>query len=256
MSALDDDDPPRLRALTHELPAELSAALETMPSEEATAEELRAVAAGVHRVLAAEPPKPAPQRSRSRGAASRRVLSLALTFAVGAGAGVVVTVGVFMASRPPHLEPASSTPLPSAAPTVPRERAAPPASTPPPATPARAETSAPSVRPGSMPSGSARNAVDDDEKSDSLPSQDELALVARAQAALARTPGAALSIVGEHERRFPEGALVQEREVIAIDALLRLGRQADAEARATRFHQRFPTSAHGRRVDVLLEVRK
>jgi hypothetical protein len=46
--------------------------------------------------------------------------------------------------------------------------------------------------------------------------------------------------------------LVQERELVVIDALLRLGRRAEAIARAARFHQQFPTSVHGRRIDVLL----
>jgi hypothetical protein len=35
---------------------------------------------------------------------------------------------------------------------------------------------------------------------------------------------------------------VQEREVIAIRALLLLGRDAEAKARAERFHRRYPDS--------------
>ncbi|HEY0468635.1 MAG TPA: hypothetical protein VGC79_30785 [Polyangiaceae bacterium] len=82
--------------------------------------------------------------------------------------------------------------------------------------------------------------------------REEFALLARAQAVLARNPGLALALASDHERNFPNGALVQERELVAIDALLRLGRRAEASGRAARFHQQFPSSVHGRRIDVLL----
>jgi hypothetical protein len=48
--------------------------------------------------------------------------------------------------------------------------------------------------------------------------------------------------------------MAQEREVIAIDALMRLGRADGAKARAGRFHAAWPDSAHGRRVDALVEL--
>jgi len=80
--------------------------------------------------------------------------------------------------------------------------------------------------------------------------------LARAQAALSNSPKAALALAAEHDRAFAGGgALAQEREVIAIDALLRLGRRTEAELRTQRFHRQFPASAHGRRVDVLFDVR-
>jgi hypothetical protein len=53
---------------------------------------------------------------------------------------------------------------------------------------------------------------------------------------------AALDAVTRHERRFPNGVLVQEREAMAIRALLLLGRGDDARSRADRFRQRFPDS--------------
>jgi hypothetical protein len=85
-----------------------------------------------------------------------------------------------------------------------------------------------------------------------LGSRDELALLARAQAALASDPATALSLVNDHQARFTRGALAQEREVVAIDALLRLGRRSEALGRAVRFNQQFPGSVHARRIDVLL----
>ncbi len=80
----------------------------------------------------------------------------------------------------------------------------------------------------------------------------ELALIRRAQDTLAADPARALALTDEHLRRFGDGMLAQEREVVAIDALVRLGRLDTARARAARFHQRWPRSAHGRRVDVML----
>lgn len=80
----------------------------------------------------------------------------------------------------------------------------------------------------------------------------ELALIRQAQDALRTSPSRALALAETHERRFGDGALGQEREVVAIDALARLGRTDAARARAARFSARWPTSAHRRRVEVIL----
>ncbi len=80
----------------------------------------------------------------------------------------------------------------------------------------------------------------------------EVALLADAQAVLAQQPAESLARCEDHSRRFPRGTLVQEREVLAIDALVRLNRRAEAEARANRFRAAFPRSGHLRRIDALL----
>jgi len=76
----------------------------------------------------------------------------------------------------------------------------------------------------------------------------ELALLRAARAALAADPAGALRLTDRHAQRFPAGVLREEREVIAIEALARAGRQADARARADRFAASFPSSVHGERV--------
>jgi hypothetical protein len=86
-----------------------------------------------------------------------------------------------------------------------------------------------------------------------LPSVDELSVLHQAQAALRRNPAEALALSARHAREFPGGALAQEREVIAIDALLRLGRRDEATSRAQRFAARYPGSAHAQRVAQLLK---
>jgi len=77
----------------------------------------------------------------------------------------------------------------------------------------------------------------------------EPVLLEQARRALAGSPATALALTNQHAARFPHGVLVQEREVIAIEALRRLGRGAEADRRATAFAQAFPGSAHQRRVE-------
>jgi hypothetical protein len=84
--------------------------------------------------------------------------------------------------------------------------------------------------------------------------QIELALVDSAEQALRRgDPQMALDLASEHESSDETGQLVEEREVLAIDALARLGRWQEATARAARFLDRFPASTHRLRVERILE---
>jgi hypothetical protein len=130
---------------------------------------------------------------------------------------------------------------------------------PPPAPPKLAETS-PFIRRGgsvrSRHADTARSAVggrpvavatppgDESGLRDELNLRDELQLIGRAQQVLPHDPGHALALTEEHERRYRVPLLAQEREVIAVAALSKLGRTSEARARAERFVQRFPDSAH------------
>jgi len=72
---------------------------------------------------------------------------------------------------------------------------------------------------------------------------DEQRTLDRAQAALrADDPANALSLCNDDAILFPHGNLAQDREVIAIDALTRLGKMSDAKARAKKFEHDFPSS--------------
>ena len=55
-----------------------------------------------------------------------------------------------------------------------------------------------------------------------------------------------------HPPRFGDGTLAQEREVVAIEALVALARLPEARERAARFSARWPHSAHARRLAVIL----
>ena len=77
----------------------------------------------------------------------------------------------------------------------------------------------------------------------------EAAILLQARRALRLDPAQALRWIREHEKRFPNGSLSQEREVLAVEVLRALGRSAEADARLTRFRERYPESIHGRRID-------
>ena len=67
-------------------------------------------------------------------------------------------------------------------------------------------------------------------------------LVEDAKRALATDPSRALDLAMQHERT--QGGLVEERDLVIIEALLRLGRADEARPRATRFLRVFPASTH------------
>lgn len=81
----------------------------------------------------------------------------------------------------------------------------------------------------------------------------ELSLLQRARRILPRDPARALALADEHGERFARGSFVEERELLAIESLLALGRRAEAEARATRFMRAHPQTVHAHRLSVLLE---
>jgi hypothetical protein len=71
----------------------------------------------------------------------------------------------------------------------------------------------------------------------------ERALLDIARTALGRGDGAnALANADDHARRFPRGALSEEREAIAVQALLLERRRQEAKDRAERFRRAYPKS--------------
>jgi hypothetical protein len=81
------------------------------------------------------------------------------------------------------------------------------------------------------------------------PAESEAEFLERARGALGQSPAAALSLANQHRARFPAGVLAEEREVIAIEALKRLGRTAEAERRIEAFARRFPGSAYRKKLE-------
>ena len=72
---------------------------------------------------------------------------------------------------------------------------------------------------------------------------EERALLEMARTQLGRSEFAAsLQALSNHSRRFPKGRLVEERESLAVAALVGARRYDEAKARAARFERVFPSS--------------
>lgn len=80
----------------------------------------------------------------------------------------------------------------------------------------------------------------------------EAALIDQAHRELTANPARALQLTEMHRRLYPRGLLVQEREVIAIDALARLGKARAAEQRGSAFRNEQPHSIHELRLREVL----
>lgn len=72
----------------------------------------------------------------------------------------------------------------------------------------------------------------------------EIELLRNARATLPVDPAEALAITERHRSAFPRGALAQEREILAITALVKLGRSDAATKRAEQFRSAYPKSAY------------
>ena len=70
-----------------------------------------------------------------------------------------------------------------------------------------------------------------------------------ARKAMPDDPARALRLLTDHQRHYPEGVFVPEREVLAIEALRGLGRTAEANARLRLFKARYPNSFHLQRLE-------
>jgi hypothetical protein len=222
-----DRDPVRLSAGTSEAPEELRSLLEQAKQDVPTDRELTHLAAAL-----------APL------AATTTIVSATAAKVVGAlvVGGALVGGGAWLLGGSPRPETGAAQPAAASATaqpaSVPKQ---PPPESEPIATPepeASEVAPAPSVthvpkRGSDVPTSSGVSEAD---------------LLQSAQAALRSNPRRALALTREHRRRFPNGALAQEREVIAIEALSKLGRTDDARGRAGRFKQQYPNSAHQRKV--------
>ena len=80
----------------------------------------------------------------------------------------------------------------------------------------------------------------------------EAALLLNAREQLASDPGQALAIASEHHRLYPRGQLGADRDFIIVDALMRLGRSEEAEARAKPLIAAAPNGIYAQRLRRLL----
>jgi hypothetical protein len=80
----------------------------------------------------------------------------------------------------------------------------------------------------------------------------ETQILRDARLVLDRDPRSALALSEQHRRDYRNGSFAQEREFIAITALVKLGRNSEAKERAARFVTAYPSSPYRARLERLL----
>jgi len=92
--------------------------------------------------------------------------------------------------------------------------------------------------------------------SSAAPAEDGLVgeerLLNEAHEALAASPKRALSLAQSHAKRYPQGQLVAERELIMIEALVGLGRRREAEALGRQLRETAPNNIYEERLAEIL----
>jgi hypothetical protein len=263
-------DPPRLLEPGSDAPAWLRSSLDAGVRDVPGPKRLARIAAGLpHGPVGPGGGDPGPGPTQPRPPLSPLSPGLPSVFsgaAIGAALGLaVVGAGWLVSPRaadpppPPRAAPIAAVtaavpaPLQPGPAKAPARRARAPVERP---EPLPSVAAGPAASAGSEPPGPAVATGPEPGPSSAEPdppaAETESAILQRAQDALNGDPARALALTDLHLARFPGGGLAQEREVLAVAALLRMGRSADARARATRFAASFPTSAHRRRLEVLI----
>jgi hypothetical protein len=181
--------------------------------------------------------------SASGGAAAATGLTVlkATTIVVLVGAGIVAATRAV-------LTPAVPTP-PSAAAAAPPPRSPPDDQPPPPSAPPAPVADPAAARPVKVahpaprPAAAATAALADNARASQL--REESAMILDARRVLrGGDPARALALLDAARARFPAGILVQEREALTIEALVRAGQRALATKRAEAFLRDYPKSPH------------
>lgn len=241
LSELGSEAPDGLRNLLHVGRDDLPNKAQMDGLELRLASLLGPIAAGAPAPVPTPPSAPAPGAA---GAGSAAPAAGGAIKALAIGAVVVAVAGVaWLSTSGRRAEEAPKSAAPVEAPAAPPPLTSAPANGPetPPASPQSARVEATQAPHAASETAHRPGAAKEESVS-------EAALLAQAQAALGKNPRRALALTREHKRRFPDGALAQEREVIAIEALKRVGDDESAQRRATEFSERYPDSAHRRRV--------
>ena len=274
-----EDDPLRLKSGS-EAPPELSRALRALGKRDRDAARLARVADKLGALLDAPPPVPTSGLRKLLGtkagitgivAGIAGLGLLAYQLATGQPEASVTQppaappepAALVPSQEPPPPPAASSTPEPAApsgtnsrrsrrhaAPTRPTAHS-PAASVGPASAPASApqpsSDSAPAPRPSPTPVAE-KAPVPAAPAAQQAEQRSEVQLLFEARNVLPQQPAAALRLLDEHAARFGKGQLAPEREVLAIEALRKLGRTAEATQRLQRFQSQYPRSIHLRRL--------
>ena len=249
------EDPERLAEAADD--ALLRDLLEAGRDELADAEQLSAVAAKLGPILAAGSGAAAGAAGTAKAASALGGGAVAKLLGV-VGVGTLIAVAALQLVKPsssgldtPWLASAPPGSSATSAPALPVVEVAPSSAETQPSA-ALGSTNAPSPDPSAPRRHASSAPVESASPAEPVKPDSEAKVLKRAQDALRADPARALAICDEHRRSFPRGLLGQEREVITIGALMRLGRSGEAETRARRFAALHPSSTHLRRIETLL----
>jgi hypothetical protein len=231
----DPDDPIRLCDPGSQAPSELSALFREAPLELPSEQRFEAM-----RLRLPGTPLAAvePGASLTRSALAKAVIGV-----VALGIAGVTAVWVAQPGEKPVVLPAPA-----------RSASIPETSSEPTRPPSPVESEAPApLESAPVPAAApprTQEKVGENRRPDVAPKRaDEALLLERARRALSSDPALSLALVRRHRSEFPNGVLRQERDVIGIEALRRLGRSDEARRKADEFQRDFPNSPHGRAVE-------
>jgi hypothetical protein len=192
------------------------------------------------------------------------VLFSAKSLAMGAAVGIVTVAAVThrvpwssttqrTIALPPATAAGTHTQRSHPTPTAPPEPTAAPVQTPMAEPPMGPPMAAPKVTPA-VPRASQSHASNLDATEREIDALErEASLLESARASLANAPARALELVERHAASFPNGKLAVERELVAVDALERLGRRSEARARGEALLRRASGNIYEDRIRRLLE---
>jgi hypothetical protein len=188
-----------------------------------------------------------PAAGQGAAPASGSAAFAGLTVAKGAvivaliGAGIVASYRTMRGPISPITQPSAPAPAPA-----PHEQPQLPSESPAPGDEPSAEAPRSVKIAHSTPrqNAAATKEVVENARASQLREESEMILGAR-RVLRAGDPLRALTLLDVARARFPEGILVQEREALSIEALVRSGQRALATKRAEAFLRAFPKSPHG-----------
>ncbi|HMI89914.1 MAG TPA: hypothetical protein VK509_01060 [Polyangiales bacterium] len=180
-------------------------------------------------------------------ASSRWIAGITAALVLGLGAYRLIAPTAERRELPAATAPRSSATAPAVAPAVTRTVQSPAsAATPPSAVAPQSEPERDPTRPRP------RRAKPADVQAVRSDPAAEVALLQRARRAVVGEPRAALALVAEHGRVFPQGMFAEEREALAVEALWRSGLREQAASRLRALLARYPRSSYRERLSALL----
>jgi hypothetical protein len=228
----DPQDPPRLRDASDPASSGLRDLMQAAERDVGSDAQVARMAARLGAVLVPPAAVAAGAAGAGLGTAAKLGLGSVALIVAGGGAWLLSTSQPAPPPVPTHRPSVVAVPLAPAAP-LPEPVAAP-------AVASTAQADAAQPPPATSPKLA--------DKPTPPPPLSEAELLEQARSALKADPARALARANQHAARFPGGALVQEREVIAIKALRQLGRTAEADKRSEAFAKAFPGSAFARKL--------